>query len=197
MVTGRVSSKRVQLVGLGIWLTLLLAAGLRFYRLAGQSLWSDEGNSVALAQLGLGEIAARTAWDIHPPFYYWLLNAWMRVFGQDEVAVRSLSAVIGVLLVAVVYRLGSRLFNVHVGLLAAIFAAVSPFQVYYAQEARMYALLALLGALVVWTTVEFMSNEKPIMRDAEPGRLPFATRYPFSPSSSALCWVSTPTMPFR
>ncbi len=50
-------------------LILLLAAALRFYRLAGQSLWSDEGNSVALAQAGLAEIAARTALDIHPPLY--------------------------------------------------------------------------------------------------------------------------------
>jgi mannosyltransferase len=59
-----------------------------------------------------------------------------------------------VLLVAVVYILGARLFSARVGLLAAFIAAVSPFQVYYAQEARMYALLALLGALTVWATVE-------------------------------------------
>jgi hypothetical protein len=31
-----------------IAIILLLATGLRFYNLAGQSLWADEGNSVAL-----------------------------------------------------------------------------------------------------------------------------------------------------
>jgi 4-amino-4-deoxy-L-arabinose transferase-like glycosyltransferase len=35
-------------------LILLLAAGLRFYNLAGQSLWADEGSSVALVNSGLG-----------------------------------------------------------------------------------------------------------------------------------------------
>jgi 4-amino-4-deoxy-L-arabinose transferase-like glycosyltransferase len=145
---------------LGPGLALLLAVGLRFYRLAGQSFWSDEGNSVALARAGLGEIAARTALDIHPPLYYWLLHAWMRVVGDSEVAVRCLSAAAGVLLVAVVYRLGKRLLDPWAGLLAAVIAAVSPFQVYYAQEARMYALLALLGAVTVWATVELMGQER-------------------------------------
>jgi mannosyltransferase len=152
----RVSSLQIFLIRIGPGLTLLLATALRFYRLAGQSFWSDEGNSVALAQAGLGEIAARTALDIHPPLYYWLLHIWMRVFGGSEIAIRSLSAVAGVLLVAVVYVLGARLFTTRVGLLAAFITAVSPFQVYYAQEARMYTLLALLGALTVWTTAELL-----------------------------------------
>ncbi|MBC8252427.1 MAG: hypothetical protein H8E35_00165, partial [Ardenticatenia bacterium] len=66
-------------------LILLLATGLRFYRLGGQSLWADEGNSVALARAGLAEIAARTALDIHPPLYYWLLHGWIQLFGDTEV----------------------------------------------------------------------------------------------------------------
>ena len=152
--SGRVSPRQTLLISIGLGLTLMLAIYLRLYRLAGQSLWSDEGNSVALAQAGLGEIADRTALDIHPPLYYWLLHGWMRLFGEGEIAVRSLSVVASVLLVAVVYRLGTRLFNARVGLLAAFIAAVSPFQIYYAQETRMYALLALLGALTAWACVE-------------------------------------------
>jgi mannosyltransferase len=139
-----------------LFLTLLLATGLRFYHLAGQSFWSDEGNSVALAKASLAEITARTALDIHPPLYYWLLHGWMQVFGDSEVAVRSLSAVAGVLLVALIYRLGARLFGAWAGLLAAFIAALSPFQIYYAQEARMYALLTLVGAMAVWATLELV-----------------------------------------
>jgi hypothetical protein len=45
--------------------------------------------------------------------------------------------------------LGRRLHNKAVGLVAAFFAAVSPFQVYYSQEARMYILLALEAAVAV------------------------------------------------
>jgi 4-amino-4-deoxy-L-arabinose transferase-like glycosyltransferase len=190
----QVSLPQTLFIRIGLGLTLLLATGLRFYRLAGQSLWSDEGNSVALAQAGLGEIAARTAWDIHPPLYYWLLHSWIRIFGQSEVAVRSLSAVVGVLLVAVVYRLGARFFSKRVGLLAAVIASVSPFQVYYAQEARMYALLALLGALVVLATFELMRNAERVTKDAALGGPQLAGPYPARFTRYSLLYILVTTL---
>lgn len=133
---------------------LLLAMVLRFPGLAAQSFWADEGNSVALAHASLAEIAARTAYDIHPPLYYWLLHGWIRLTGDSEVALRSLSAYADIVLIAITYRLAERLFNRRAACVAAFAAAVSPFQVYYAQEARMYALLALLGGWTAWTAVE-------------------------------------------
>ncbi|MGC8879605.1 MAG: glycosyltransferase family 39 protein [Anaerolineae bacterium] len=137
-----------------ITMALLLAMALRFPTLAAQSLWADEGNSITLARAGLVEIAARTAYDIHPPLYYWLLHGWTRLTGDNEVAVRSLSTFADLLLIAITYRLARRLFGHCVAFVAAFAAAVSPFQVYYAQEARMYTLLALLGGLTAWAAVE-------------------------------------------
>lgn len=67
-------------------LILLLAALLRFYNLSGQSLWADEGNSAALAQQDVTEIARRTAFDIHPPLYYWLLKGWTAVLAPARLA---------------------------------------------------------------------------------------------------------------
>lgn len=133
---------------------LLLATVTRFYRLDYQSLWADEGNSLSLARAGFGEIATRTAFDIHPPFYYWLLKIWVSLLGESEFGLRSLSAALGVLLVGVIYRLGRKFFGHKVGLAAAFVAALAPFQVYYAQETRMYMLLTLLGAISVWLAVE-------------------------------------------
>lgn len=126
---------------------LLLAAFLRFYHLSAQSLWSDEGNSAALARRGFTEIAQRAAFDIHPPLYYWLLKIWAVIWGNSEAGLRSLSAALGVALVYVVWLLGRSLFGNRVGLIAAFIAALSPLQVYYSQEARMYMLLALLGSV--------------------------------------------------
>lgn len=134
---------------------LLLAFGLRFYGLEAQSLWNDEGSSVALAGRDLATIARDAARDIHPPLYYWLLAAWTRLAGTSEVAVRSLSALLGVLLVALTYPLGRLLAGRWAGLAAALLAAINPFQVYYSQEARMYALLALLCALAFYVAVRW------------------------------------------
>ncbi len=142
------------LVRLGLILIILAAASLRFYRLDGQSLWADEGNSVALAGRDLSTIARNASNDIHPPFYYWLLHFWAMAFGRSEVAVRSLSALLGVALVYLIFLLGYQLFDHRVALAAAFLSALSPFQVYYSQEARMYILATLLGASSVYLFVK-------------------------------------------
>jgi len=125
---------------------LALAFLLRFYRLDGQSLWADEGTSVALALRSLPQIARDASHDIHPLLYYFLLHYWVRLFGTTEVAVRSLSVVCGTLLAAVTYAIGRQILNRPVALVAAFVAALSPFQIDYSQETRMYILSALLGA---------------------------------------------------
>ncbi|MBN1991419.1 MAG: glycosyltransferase family 39 protein [Anaerolineae bacterium] len=142
-------------------LILLLAALLRFYQLAGQSLWADEGNSVALARRGFAEIVRRTAFDIHPPFYYWLLKIWTALFGSGEVALRSLSAVLGIGAVYLTWRLGCRLINERAGLIAAFLVAISPLSVYYSQETRMYMLLTFLGCLTVLLGLRLVDPPRP------------------------------------
>jgi mannosyltransferase len=151
-------------------LILVLAAFLRFYRLDAQSLWADEGNSVSLSGRSLPYITAGAAHDIHPPLYYYLLHFWMRVFGNSEFAVRALSALLGTALVYLTYLLGRHLANYWLGLIAAFLSAISPFQVYYSQETRMYILLAALTALSVYSFIGFLeaeasetSNQKPVI----------------------------------
>jgi len=140
---------------------LVLATGLRFYRLDGQSFWNDEGNSVRLVERPWATMVGGAAADIHPPGYYALLWGWVRLFGFSEIAVRSLSALLGLLLVYVTYRLGRLLDGPAVGLAAALVAAVAPFQVYYSQEARMYILVALSGALSMYFFVCLLTDQSP------------------------------------
>jgi 4-amino-4-deoxy-L-arabinose transferase-like glycosyltransferase len=137
---------------------VLLALGLRLYRLDAQSLWNDEGTSVALAQRDLPTITRNAAGDIHPPLYYYLLHLWVGAFGQSEFAVRSLSALAGVALVLSTYSLGRRLGGPAVALLAALFSALSPFQVYYSQEARMYVFVSLFGLLSTLTLERLLAS---------------------------------------
>ncbi|HAL61915.1 MAG TPA: hypothetical protein DCP08_05845 [Chloroflexi bacterium] len=134
---------------------LFLALALRSFRLDGQSLWSDEGVSVALAQRDLATIARDAAHDIHPPLYYYLLHFWVRLFGTGEIAVRSLSVLCGLLLVFFTYLLGRALFDDRVALVASFLAAISPFQIYYSQETRMYILVALQGAISLFLFLKF------------------------------------------
>jgi mannosyltransferase len=152
------TEKRAWVESLVLGLILLLALTLRCYRLNGQSLWADEGNSAALALRTLPTITRDAARDIHPPLYYYLLHFWVLLWGNGEIALRSLSALSGTMLVLVTYGLGRGLFNRRVGLIAAFLASISPFQIYYSQETRMYVLAALWAALSVLFFVAWMRS---------------------------------------
>lgn len=125
---------------------LLLAASLRFYRIDFQSYWNDEGNSRVLASRDAPTLLRNTAADIHPPGYYLLLKAWRGLLGESEFALRGLSAFAGIVLVALLHQLGRLVGDERAALAAAWLGAVNPFLIYYSQEARMYALLAVVSA---------------------------------------------------
>lgn len=149
-------------------LILLLAAGLRFYALGASSLWSDEGNTWALVGRSFAQIARDAAADIHPPGYYWLLKGWTMAVGASAVGMRSFSALAGVGLVYVVYRLGLLLWPPRgeaqvrgvPALVAAVLVAVNPFLVYYSQEARMYLLLTLASAGLFWGVLAWFASTR-------------------------------------
>jgi mannosyltransferase len=128
-------------------LILGVGAALRFHRLGAESLWLDEAVSLEISQEPLAGIVHDATDDVHPPLYYFALHYWMLPFGHSEPALRSLSALLGVLVIGAVYRLGTRLFDPVTGLVAAFLVALSTLHVSLAQEARMYTLLALLSVL--------------------------------------------------
>jgi mannosyltransferase len=140
--------QRTAVLAVLLSLVTLLALGLRLYGLDVQSLWYDEGFSVYLASMDLAEITARTAADIQPPLYYYLLHGWIALFGDSEVALRSLSALFGILAVPLIYAVAVKLFRSQLaGLLGALLFAVSPLHIWYGQEVRMYTLLTFLALL--------------------------------------------------
>ncbi len=134
----------------------LLAFALRLIHLNSRPLWYDEAFAVLFAAKGFRAMLAGTltpvagaAADVHPVAYYTLLNGWMQVFGPSPFVVRLLSVFAGLITVAVIYAVGQRLFGQRAGAVGMLVVAASPFQVYYAQEARMYAAMGLTCALVV------------------------------------------------
>ncbi len=124
---------------------VVLAAVLRFATLSSQSYWLDE--SQAAHELGLSFGAMLRAWNAaewNPPLYLIVAWPWARVFGTGEVGLRSLSAILGVGLVPLMYLAGRELVSGRAGVIAAALAAVNPFMIDYSREAREYMLLVVL-----------------------------------------------------
>jgi uncharacterized membrane protein len=108
----------------------------------------------------IAENIARTS--THPPlFFCWLYQwlGWMAPLGKDWVVkLRSLSAVFGILAIALMYGINRLAFSRSAGLMAAAMMAVSPFAVYLSQEARHYTLPMVLISLSLWVLLRLQRD---------------------------------------
>ncbi len=128
----------------GLAALVLLSLILRTREL-GIGFWIDEGLSVGIADRPLGDIPDALRLDGSPPLYYLLLHVWMQVVGTSEEATRMLSVTCALLAVPVAWWAARGMFGTRAGWMAALLVATNPFLTEYAQEARMYALCALLA----------------------------------------------------
>lgn len=135
-------------------LVLFIAFALRSVNLTGESLWRDEVDSVRFAFEPLSAILANfTSTGFNGPLYHLMLRGWFALAGVNDFVLRFFSVLFGVLLVALLYALGSRLFGRRAGLAAMGFAAIAPVLVWYAGEGKMYSLQPALLTLALYALV--------------------------------------------
>ena len=144
-------------------LLILLAFARLVWRLDAKNLWLDESFSLQRAESGFGAIIHNVILisdgvqtiqtiDQHPFAFFALLGIAIRLLGKSVFALRFLSVAAVVLLVPVCWAFARRAERRGVAppatpMLAAFLAAVNPFFLWFGQEVRMYALVALLAVL--------------------------------------------------
>jgi mannosyltransferase len=128
------------------WAVLTLSVGLglmlRCIGLSTRGIWYDDAFSFFIARQDIDQIVSGTAADTMPPLYYFALHLWIRL-GSDVATLRLLNVFVSLAILALTFRLTDFLFGFRTAIAAAILTAVSPFQIYHAQELRMYGLLCL------------------------------------------------------
>ncbi|MBW4440005.1 MAG: glycosyltransferase family 39 protein [Plectolyngbya sp. WJT66-NPBG17] len=150
-------------------LSLLLSAGQRLqYSL-------PEGTPIALAQyttlLNLpsegsfantlqGLIRGLYKGEPHPPVFFLVQHFWLRLFGNSEIAMRSLPALWSIGAIAAAYGLGRKLLDHRSGLLFAALLATNPFYLFHSLNVRMYTPLVLWAILSVWALLEIISRPR-------------------------------------
>ena len=118
---------------------------LRWWDLGGPKATFDEAFTGVYSHLPLSQIAAGLrAEDAHPPLDY-LIRHWFGATG-DTAALRVPSAVFASLALVVMALWMRR--RGWFGVTAVALTSVSTFQLLYAHQARMYALMVLCGTLV-------------------------------------------------
>jgi uncharacterized membrane protein len=150
MVETRARQARLHL-GIGLAAVILLAALVRLTGLTKEPFWLDEVCSFDFSAGSADQILQVNARDVHPPLYYLGLGGWRRVAGSSEGVLRGYSVLWSLVGLVATLLLGRDLARSwRVGLIAAALVAVNPVDVYYAQEARMYAQVAALATLGSW-----------------------------------------------
>jgi 4-amino-4-deoxy-L-arabinose transferase-like glycosyltransferase len=147
VVRGRRPVERAIAAPMGLLLAAVLAVGaiLRLSTLDAQSLWLDEAFTAELVELPFAQMLERIRLtESTPPLFYALLWGWTQLAGTGEVALRLPSALAGVATVPAAWAAGRALVSPRAGAAAAALVAVHPWLVWYAQEARAYALAVLL-----------------------------------------------------
>jgi hypothetical protein len=157
-------------------LGLILAAGaaVRYLSLAERSLWFDETLSWRLARFPLADVPRLLRTSQHPPLYFVLLHGWIGAFGDSALALRSLSAAGGLAAVLGTYLFVRALLSGPLAgpartapqtearwaaLVSATLVALSPLQIRYSWEARMYALGAALAAFSSWALIHALDPD--------------------------------------
>jgi mannosyltransferase len=141
----------------GCW---ILAVVLAFHRIGSQSFWLDEAFSVAVAQRSLPEVWGIITSDQANMALYYLLLHWWLPLGQDEAAIRSLSALCTTLAVVPLWALGRQLADHWTASLAAVLFSTNAFLVARAaQEARGYGLTVLVTTSAAYLFVRAIDRD--------------------------------------
>ena len=146
----------VAMVGVLLLTTFAGIRGLTF-----DSIWYDEWRSLVYigkttvndsAQIsGTLQRVIEESDALNPPAYYFLLSIWGTFTGAETTALRYFSVMLGVLNVAMLYRVGTDVHSRQVGLAAAMILGTSSMFGVFMHEMRTYALAMLLVTLHLWT----------------------------------------------
>lgn len=141
---------------------ILIGIALRCYQLD-YNLDGDEIFSVEAASGSFIHVVRVSLTDVtHPPLHNFILWAWIRLFGASEVAVRLPSVLASAAFLFSLHWLAVRISSRFTALLAVLLCAVSPFFVFYGEEARPYALAVCLAVLSTCAMVRAL--EEPLAR---------------------------------
>ncbi len=150
-----------------VWLALitLLGAALRFYKLGTWSFWIDEIYTInhALAHFSSSELIFENI----PPSRNWVpvsvimtsqvLNQW----GVNEWSARLSSVVIGILSIPIFYIPAKKMFGTVVALISVLLLAVSPWHIFWSQNARFYTSVSLFYSLALLAFHFGMEKNRP------------------------------------
>ncbi len=173
MQSDRDSAWPLRPVALCLLIAVLLGAALRLYHLAECSIWYDEGASLYLRHL---VDAHGTILDPHEnneaPMNAVLTRIWYDgivrslthypvTSAQNDFLIRLMPCLLSIFSIPLVFVVARRVLqDPWAGVIAALLFAVSPYQIKYAQELRIYAFYTFIGLLALYCLLRALDENR-------------------------------------
>jgi len=139
----------------------LLFVGARLLNLSKYGLWLDEVFSVETAKLDWMSLFDKVIYDVvHPPLFYALLKIWIIIGGDSLIWVKTLPVLFALFALIPLYFLCRELkIDSTEFCLALTFISLNSYQIFFAQELRMYSLLAFVSLWSMWLFIRFLRED--------------------------------------
>lgn len=134
----------------------LLATGLRFYKLGAWSFWGDEWITIRRATseyAGLVDLPSVSMIATHFALEF---------LGIGEWSARVAPAVLGLLTIPILFFITRALFDSTTALMASLLLAISPWHIYWSQNARFYTALLLFFTLALFFFYLGLEKDRPL-----------------------------------
>jgi len=141
---------------------IVIAVGLRVHQLGEVNYWFDETFSMRMSEFPIPEMVQRCAADTHPPLFFLGLKPWITAFGTSTLAVRAFSLLwsVATVIAASCFVLEAlepidlaashRGRGLFAAALSGILLALSPLQLTWAHQVRMYSMAGFFAVLCTW-----------------------------------------------
>ncbi|MFM7438542.1 MAG: glycosyltransferase family 39 protein, partial [Snowella sp.] len=94
----------------------------------------------------------------HPPLFFLGQHLWLRLFGNSEIAMRSLPMLFSIGAIGCAYSLGRYLLGNRGGLLLAALLGLNPYYLFHSLNVRMYSSLVFWVLLSAWSLLELLPS---------------------------------------
>ena len=140
-----------------VLVVLIAALGIvvRLIKLGSMSFSYDEWYSSTISAKSLAVVSTRFCQT--PTLYHIFLHFWLKL-GSNDVIIRLLSVLFGVITIWVIYLLGKKMLDVKHGLICAFLLAISPFHIWYSTEAKNNAMVIFFTVLIFVSYANLLEN---------------------------------------
>lgn len=145
---------------IAVVLLMVFGACCFFYRIGHAGFWHDEAASWMIARDWREMWVTLRHYEANMWLYYVVLHGWMKLFGDTETAMRSLSALAATACIPFVYETSRCLFSRRAAWVAALLLIFHVITMRYAQEARSYAWLELTSAISSYLMVRMIFGKR-------------------------------------